>query len=293
MRNMIQTKLYTREEEADIFRIIRAGEKAAADLESGELTEKEKEYLLRRIEEGKRIRNDFFVNNIPLCKYVVKNYFSNYLLDRPDEYDDLVSEAIFGLNGAIDRFDVSFDTKFSTYAFHWIIQTTQRYIYQNSCWLHLPVHAGENLFRIKKYIAEHTSKGKKIPTKAEILRDSNMSKKGFDNVFWLMDSPVELDRIERDDVPSVPSETPDYSFLLINQIFSVLQETLSPVEIFVLQEYYGFNNDPKTLEKIGMQMGVTCERVRRIKENSLNKLKKACIKKSLFQPFVEYLRGDL
>lgn len=57
---------------------------------------------------------------------------------------------------------------------------------------------------------------------------------------------------------------------VVSEIFSELTET----EVTVLKERYGIDCDtPKTLEEVGMAIGVTRERVRQIEQKALNKLK--------------------
>jgi len=60
---------------------------------------------------------------------------------------------------------------------------------------------------------------------------------------------------------------------------SSIDEALSHLrdrEAKVLRLYFGFGgNEPKTLEEIGQEMGVTRERIRQIKERALGKLRRS------------------
>ena len=62
-----------------------------------------------------------------------------------------------------------------------------------------------------------------------------------------------------------------------------MEACLNEREQDVIIQRYGFDGGhPKTLEEVGIKMGVTRERIRQIESNAIRKLKIQCEKKHLF-----------
>lgn len=72
--------------------------------------------LLMKYQQSKDIslRNKLIEQAIPLVHHVAHKVYKN--LGNGHEYEDLAAYGIFGLIQAIDRFDLTKNTKFSTYA---------------------------------------------------------------------------------------------------------------------------------------------------------------------------------
>lgn len=70
----------------------------------------------------------------------------------------------------------------------------------------------------------------------------------------------------------------------LNELLSCLQER----EYKVLERYFGLNDtEPKTLEEIGNEMGLTQERVRQIKDCGIEKLQMKAISNNAYAEFKE------
>ncbi|GED12067.1 sporulation sigma factor SigF [Aneurinibacillus migulanus] len=88
------------------------------------LSNKEVKELLAKSQAGDTTARDTLVNsNIRLVWSVVQRF-----LNRGYEADDLFQIGCIGLLKAIDKFDLSFDVKFSTYAVPMIIGEIQRFL---------------------------------------------------------------------------------------------------------------------------------------------------------------------
>ncbi|WP_047151966.1 RNA polymerase sporulation sigma factor SigF [Aneurinibacillus tyrosinisolvens] len=88
------------------------------------LSDKEVKQLLAASQAGDSTARDTLVNsNIRLVWSVVQRF-----LNRGYEADDLFQIGCIGLLKAIDKFDLSFDVKFSTYAVPMIIGEIQRFL---------------------------------------------------------------------------------------------------------------------------------------------------------------------
>lgn len=103
--DMQQYPLLTREEECEKFKALKACKPGS------------KEY--------KKIRDEIFNANLRLVISVVSNEFRNHATTVMS-FQDMIQEGTFGLNTALEKFDVTQGYKFSTYAMPWIRQSIQR-----------------------------------------------------------------------------------------------------------------------------------------------------------------------
>ena len=88
------------------------------------LKEKEKIELLKRIRAGDQAARDEMINgNLRLVLSVVQKF-----TNRGENLDDLFQVGCIGLIKAIDKFDLSFDVKFSTYAVPMIAGEIKRFL---------------------------------------------------------------------------------------------------------------------------------------------------------------------
>ena len=88
------------------------------------LTKEEERELIKKAQDGDlKARNQVVLSNLRLVVKIAKRYL-NYGLSL----DDLVSEGNYILFHVIDKFDLSKDYKFSTYATYWLQQVMQKKI---------------------------------------------------------------------------------------------------------------------------------------------------------------------
>ena len=88
--------------------------------------DKEKLWNAYRQKKTQETREQLIIEYAQLVK-LVAGRLSMYL-GHNVEYDDLVSYGIFGLIDAIDKFDLSYDVKFSTYAVPMILGEIKRFL---------------------------------------------------------------------------------------------------------------------------------------------------------------------
>ena len=67
----------------------------------------------------------------------------NVIKDNKIEVVDLVQDGSIGLINAIERFDLTKQTKFSTYACWWIVREINRDITNNGRTVRVPLHMQE------------------------------------------------------------------------------------------------------------------------------------------------------
>lgn len=93
----------------------------------------------------REIRNFLIANNLKLVSKVAKRYI---------KYDfntfDIIAEGNIGLMVAVEKFDVTKGTRFSTYAYHCIDSYIKSYITNNCKQIRIPVWANSEIEKIKE-----------------------------------------------------------------------------------------------------------------------------------------------
>lgn len=107
--------------------------------ESKPIPATEQRKLVKAAQEGSKIARETLVKcNARFIFDVVVRY------DQPNiEFDDLFSEGMFGLNKAIDRFDLESPNNFMTYAIFWIRERASRHVLKNLTNIKLPENQKE------------------------------------------------------------------------------------------------------------------------------------------------------
>ena len=140
------TKPYTREEEAAIFTKLRAEEPGS--------------------DEYNRLCNEIAVHNLRLVWSVAHTIHMK--TDSRRDLDDLFQAGYFGLIRAIEKFDLSFDTRFSTYAVNWIRQAISRYISDEDTSVSVPSYLYTTVNKINSIRLEILQKTGHAPTNEEV-----------------------------------------------------------------------------------------------------------------------------
>ena len=222
--------------------------------------------------------------NLPLVTDIMKKYSSRY------NRLDLIQEGVIGLMKGVDKFDYTRQNKFSTYATWWVRQAITRCIQNNGKLIRIPAHLLRLLNEIRIFSAEYEREHDvEPPLEVIVNKFSNRikNKNAKNKIRDLVQIAKESYSLEND--VSEDGETKYTDFLedtlfkspeeeLINlklreTIFKSM-EVLSPREKRVIQMRNGIGlNKDYTLEEIGLELGVTRERVRQIEAKAIQKLK--------------------
>ena len=166
--------LLTKADEARLAQQIEAGNAARQELYDAEmkgvkLTVARKRELRNKVREGDDATQTFIQANLRLVVSIAKKYQASEL-----PLLDLVQEGNLGLIHAVEKFDWRKGFKFSTYATWWIRQAITRGIANTGRTIRLPVHAGDQLTRLRKARATLEVKFGRPATMAELATELDM-----------------------------------------------------------------------------------------------------------------------
>lgn len=273
------SKLLTAEEEVELGRRMELSRRALRELQEGIPRLEEHD---RIVERGRNAKETMITANLRLVLHIAKPYVG--LSDL--SLDDLFQEGVMGLMRAVDKYDHTLGYKFSTYATWWIRQSIMRSLADRGTTIRLPVHAYDDVLRLKR--------AHKLLGQAHPERRTSMAELA-DELAWTIDKvhfiqqiaafvPASLDeRINGHDdltlmdtlvsgLPS-PEEHLDHADLArcIDGALSDLKERESKV----LRLRFGLSDSGHgaTLEEIGQMFGLTRERIRQIEAKALGRLR--------------------
>ncbi|WP_322511303.1 RNA polymerase sigma factor RpoD [Chloroflexus sp.] len=283
-----QVPLLTAEQEVELAKAMEAGAAARQRLDREEYSSARERFELERaVQQGQDARHHLIQANLRLVVSIAKKYTSYGLTMM-----DLVQEGNIGLMRAVEKFDYKKGHKFSTYATWWIRQAITRAIADQSRTIRLPVHMGEAISQVKRTSHRLQQTMQREPTPEEIADAMGISAGKVRRTLEASMHPLSLempvgqegegrmgDFIE-DDRISTPAEAAAAS-LLREQLEEVLMK-LPERERKIIQLRYGLKDGRyRTLEEVGIEFGITRERIRQIEAVALRKLRHPHLGKKL------------
>jgi RNA polymerase nonessential primary-like sigma factor len=275
-----KTALLTAAQEVELAKRIEAGVFAQHMLETAKkLQPKRREELTALVRDGRVAKNHLLEANLRLVVSLAKRYTG-----RGMPLLDLIQEGNLGLIRAVEKFDYAKGYKFSTYATWWIRQAITRGMADQSRTIRLPVHLVEQvnkLARIKRDL--HQQLGREA-TNEELGKEVGLTPEKVADLLDHARDPVSLDMPvgSDEDAPlgdfiedgeATDAESAVISGLLQDDLRRVLA-TLDDREQSVIRLRYGLDDgQPRTLDQIGREFGLSRERVRQIEREVMSKLR--------------------
>lgn len=255
-------------------------EKYLSEVSKTELINAEKEVeLALLIKKGNQKAINQLVNsNLRFVISVAKQYAG-----RGMSVEDLVSEGNIGLIKAAQKWDETRGIKFISYAVWWIRQSILQSLSDNSRSIRLPLNQINALNKINSTISKLEQDLQRIPTSSELSELLNIDEKKIELSLKSSNKVSSLDMListEGDltllDTISSDSNTDDLvnqSDMNSNLIFLISK--LYEREQIIIKSLFGIGLDIKTISEVSMDLHLTPERVRQIKNLAIKKLNKS------------------
>ena len=245
------------------------------------LTRAEERELARRKDEGDEgAKRQLIESNLRLVMSITRNYTK---ADVP--LLDLIQEGNLGLIRAVERFDYRMGFRLSTYATWWIRQAITRALADQGRTIRLPVHVADQVRRVLRGRRTLAQKLSRDPSPEEIATESGFAVERVNELLELMADPLSLempigdgDSVYADVIEDQRSESPDTAHAHNARAAELAKalDTLDPRMRQVVERRFGLDGEkPQTLEELGVELGVTRERVRQLELRALRALRES------------------
>lgn len=248
------------------------------------LTEEQEKKLAEQIRGEDRAlrekaRDTLIKSNLRLVVKIAHEFVGHGL-----QFSDLISEGNLGLMQAVDKFDPSRETRFSTYASFWIKQFMRRAIPGQSGAIRVPVQAVIWIGKLRKATVKLTDKLGRAPSDKELARELSIQERTVSDIrqYSITTTSIHASLVQGEDstfedvISDNDSPMPDEildSKESVRYLDSLLDE-LDPRERKIIRLRYGLDgNRPRTLDEISMLVNRSRERVRQIQKLALDKLR--------------------
>src|SRR6478752_4661888 len=243
------------------------------------LTPAQERELARRKDEGdEAAKSKLIESNLRLVMSITRNYTRAGV-----PLLDLIQEGNLGLIRAVEKFDWTMGYKLSTYATWWIRQAVQRALAEQSRTIRLPVHIADQVRRIQRARRALGQQLNRDPSIDEIAVETELAPLRVQELLDLVQEHVSLETPVGDgesvmsdlieDTSAIEPEAETALRLRSTELARALAQ-LKPRLQRVLVLRFGLDGSSgRTLEQVGVELGITRERVRQLETRALRELR--------------------
>ncbi|MDG3003469.1 sigma-70 family RNA polymerase sigma factor [Paludisphaera sp. Pla2] len=244
------------------------------------LSAEEERELAERVTAGDPLAREHMVKaNLRLVVNIARGYLNKGL-----NLEDLIEEGNLGLMRAVEGFDGTMETRFSTYASYWIKQSIRRAVMNNGKPIRLPAYMVSLLAKWKRASNILAERIGRQPTPDEIGKALKLTKKKVGIVAKAIrvnslthqhENSEDEKQILDDVLTDERGKGPDELMLEADDLERILVrlDLLDDREATVIRMRFGLEPyDPMTLREVGERLGLTRERVRQLEHQALRRL---------------------
>lgn len=205
---------------------------------------------------------------------------------------DLIQEGNLGLMAAAEKFSPEYETRFSTYAYPWILQYMLRFLHNKTSIISIPQRKEEVLRRLSTIQSEYSEATGKKASKKELALSLGITENELNSALECLYTCTSLDsECMEDGSMTVGELIPDFTYDPERNFFIEIAKSnikqlvadLSEKERVVISGRYNFDGlaNAPTLREIGLSLGVSAETIRQTELKALKKIRQALNGKTL------------
>ena len=239
----------------------------------------EEKDLARRIAVGDTEARDLCIRaNLRLVVSLARRYATQGL-----SLQDLIEEGNIGLMRAVEGFDPTMNTRFSTYASFWIRQSIKRALINQSKAVRIPAYMVDLIAKWRRTATRLGERLGRTPTADEVGRRLELPPRKFRSVLkalMVLEATTRTDgdedsRMLGDILTDHRGRTPHDEMIAADDLRTAFEmlDRMEPREASVVRMRFGLGeHEPHTLKQIGESLGLSRERVRQIECQALGKM---------------------
>ena len=229
--------------------------------------------LLRLTKEGnEEAREKLILDNVGLIWSVVRRF-----TNRGYEPEDLFQIGSIGLMKAVDKFDLSYDVKFSTYAVPMILGEVKRYLRDNNS-VRIARSIKDISYKALKVKEQLTNKFNREPTVCEIAKELNLTEFEVSNALDSMKETISMfepiyndggDTIYLSD--QLEEKNSNMKNIDIKIALKDAIESLKEREKYIINQRYLIG---KTQMELALELGISQAQISRLEKSGIENIRK-------------------